>query len=101
MLTAAPMDRQDDLARRVIDIGGNVDNQGPQWPAFAPALTPGAFQAASRSSARPVKSGGTVTGSGERAASSRASQASTRRSAISQLFSSCAAIRRLSGSQAA
>ena len=34
-------------------------------------------------------------------AARRASHAATRRSAVSQLFSSCAAIRRLSGSQAA
>jgi hypothetical protein len=36
-----------------------------------------------------------------RIASSRASHAAARRSAASQLFSSCAAINRLSGSQAA
>ena len=32
MLAAAPMDRQDDLARRVIDIGNDVGDQGAQKP---------------------------------------------------------------------
>src|SRR5580704_17010749 len=64
-------------------------------------LTPGAIHAASRSSAKPAKSGDAAAGSGVRTATNRAWHASTRRSAASQLFSSCAAIRRLSGSQAA
>jgi len=32
MLAAAPMDRQDDLARRLVDIGDDVGNEGPQEP---------------------------------------------------------------------
>jgi transposase len=64
-------------------------------------VTPGALQAAARSSARPVKSGAGVALSGSTSASRRPTQASTRRSANSQARSSCAAIRRLSGSQAA
>ena len=47
----------------------------------------------------PAKSGGAATGSGVCTAFSRASHASTRRSADSQLLSSWAAMRRLSGSQ--
>ena len=64
-------------------------------------VTPGAFHAAARSSARRLKSGVAAAGAGRSNASSRAAQASTRRSAVSQLLSSCAAMRRLSGSQAA
>jgi hypothetical protein len=30
MLTAAPMDREDDFARCIIDINNNVGNQGSQ-----------------------------------------------------------------------
>jgi hypothetical protein len=32
MLAAAPMDRQDDLARRLVDIGDDVGNEGAQEP---------------------------------------------------------------------
>jgi hypothetical protein len=32
MLAAAPMDRQDDLARGFVDIGDNVGDQGAQQP---------------------------------------------------------------------
>ena len=32
MLAAAPMDRQDDLARRVIDIGNDIGDKGAQQP---------------------------------------------------------------------
>src|SRR4051794_4112575 len=101
VLAASPMDRQDDLAHRLVDIGNNVGDQGRRSRWRMRIVTPGAFHAVSRSSARLVKSGGTTAGSGLFTASSRAWQVSTRRSAASQLFSSCAAIRRLSGSQAA
>jgi hypothetical protein len=32
MLTAAPMDRQDDLARRLVDIDSDVGDKGTQEP---------------------------------------------------------------------
>ena len=64
-------------------------------------FTAGALQAAVRSSASPAKSGDGAAGPSVRAASNRVWDVSTRRSAASQLFSSCAATRRLWGSQAA
>ena len=101
MLAAAPMDRQDDLTLRLVDVGDDVGHQSAQEPLRPRILTLGALQAALRSSASPVKSGMSAVGAGIRIASSRASHAATRRSAASQLFSSCAVINRLSGSQAA
>jgi hypothetical protein len=54
MLAAAPMDRQDDLARRLVDIGDDVCNEGPQEPlASAHAddwRVPGGFQIVGESS---------------------------------------------------
>ena len=32
VLAASPMDRQDDLARRLIDVGNDVRNEGPEQP---------------------------------------------------------------------
>ena len=32
MLAAAPMDRQDDLARRLVNVGNDVGDQGAQEP---------------------------------------------------------------------
>src|SRR5882672_8523389 len=49
-------------------------------------VTPGAFHAASRSSANPAKSGDAAAGSGVCTSSDRAWHTSTRRSAASQLF---------------
>ncbi len=62
-------------------------------------VTPGALQAPAGASARPVKSGAGAADTGKASASRRSAQASTRRSVISQARSSCAAIRRLSGSR--
>ena len=102
MLAAPPVDRQDDLARRLVDVGDDVGDQRPQQPL-----------ARARRDARRGPCGGEIVGEtgevrrGRRIGrpapqgASRASHASTRRSAVSQFFSSCAAIRRLSGSQAA
>ena len=64
-------------------------------------LTRGLFHAASRSSASPAKSGLAIVAFSALAVSSRASHSCTRRRVASQLFSSWAAIKRLSGSQAA
>ena len=54
MLAAAPMDRQDDLARRLVDIGDDVGNEGPQEPlASAHAddwRVPGGFEIVGESS---------------------------------------------------
>ena len=61
----------------------------------------GEVQAVSRSLASPRKSAAFADCVVSRAGSRRAWQASTWRSAVSQLFSNCAAISRLSGSQAA
>ena len=102
VLPATPMDRQEHFARRLVDVGNDVgDKEGAQEPLRVRMVTLGAFQAASRSLANPAKSGDAAAASGVRTASNRAWQASTRRSAASQLFSSCAAMRRWSGSQAA
>jgi hypothetical protein len=32
VLAASPMDRQDDLARRLIDVGNDVRDEGPEQP---------------------------------------------------------------------
>ena len=77
VLAAAPMDRQNDFARRVVDIGNNVGDEGAQELLARAHGTPGAFHAASRSSAKPLKFGGTMGGSGVRTASSRAWHVST------------------------
>jgi hypothetical protein len=60
MLAAAPMDRQDDLARRLVDIGMISVTRARRSRWRVRMVTPGALHAASRSSARPAKSGGTA-----------------------------------------
>src|SRR5215472_8993031 len=54
------MDRQDDLAGCVIHIGDDVGDQRRNSRWRVRMVTAGAFHAASRSSAKPVKSGGTT-----------------------------------------
>ena len=102
VLAALPVDRQDDLTRRLVDIGDDLDDQRTKQllarahgdarriPGRRRGLRP-ARQSPGRAMADPASARRPV---GPRSAC-------TRRSAASQLFSSCAAIRRLSGSQAA
>src|SRR4051812_48094396 len=100
MLAAAPMDREDDLARALVDVGDDIRDEGAQKLLAGAHRHAGRVQAASRSSPKPERSGAWTDAVGV-SPSSRASQALTRWSEASQLFSSWAAIRRLSGSHAA
>ena len=62
VLSAPPMDDQDDLARRLVDIDDDLVDQGAHQLLAAAHGDAGCFQAASRSSAKPVKSGGAMDG---------------------------------------
>ena len=101
VLSTFPMNDQDDLTRRLIDIDDDLVDQGAHQLLAAThgdvGVLPGGLEI--------LGDGPQVrhTGVGALAvvASRRASQSRTRRSAVSQFFSSVAAISRLSGSQAA
>jgi hypothetical protein len=101
-LAATPRDHQDHFTCRLIDVRDDGRDEGPQQPltgAHGRAWrVPGSHQIVGQ----PGKvGGGAVAESGVRTASPPRLARLDRRSAASQLFSSCAAIRRLSGSQAA
>ena len=102
VLAASPVDRQDDFARRLVDVGNDVRDKGSEEP-----LTGAHGQRLARSmrhrDRRPVRQSRVARWPDRavRTVSNRAWHVSTRRSAASQLFSSWAAIKRLSGSQAA
>ena len=100
VLAAAPMDRQDNLARRLVDIGNDVGDQGTQQPLARAHGDTWRVPCGLKIVGQAGEVGRYGTGSGVCTASSRAWHVSTRRSVASQLFSSCAPIRRLSGSQA-
>ena len=101
VLAASPMDRQDDLARRLVDVGNDVGDKGAKQPLSRAHRHAGRVPCGV-GDRRPVraKSGDAAAGSGIRTASNRAYRLDATERA-SQLFSSCAAMRRLSGSQAA
>ena len=101
VLAATPMDRKDDLARIVVHVDDDIGDQGPQQLLACAHRDAGAFQAADRLFAKLVKTSGSTVMSDRFSVGWRVSRSRTRRSAASQFFSSCAAIRRLSGSQAA
>ena len=64
VLAAPPMDRQDDLARRLVDIGNDVGDQRAEQPLARAHGHAWRVPGGSRSSASPAKSGAAAAGSG-------------------------------------
>jgi len=79
------MDRQDDLARRLIDVGNDVCDEGPEQPSTG-AWSRLAHFRQPQIVGQPGEIGRRSAGLGIRTASSRAWHASTRRSAACQVF---------------
>src|SRR5271165_1442074 len=101
MLAASPMDRQEHVTGGFVDIGDDVDDGAQELLARAHRNVrggPSRFQIFGQPEENAEFADCAMSCV---AGSRRAWQASTWRSAVSQLFSNCAAISRLSGSQAA